>query len=329
MKKKGFTLIELIAVLVILAILALIVTPLVMNIIRKSKLAADKRSIDGYGRAIELAIATYLLDGNEIPASIDQLAVEYSGNKVECSTTKINSDATVFLANCKVSSRDVPGYTYGHDKSSENIEYNIGDEVTYKGEDYYVIENSGINKFTVTLLKKNPLTVNEVSQNGIGYINKYTSISKGAAYNQNGYGGMTYYSSQTCGYVNDSWVRTECFTNYNDSDIKHGVDSWAVATIDEEDLVEARLITKDELVNNLGYEQDPTVATQMIPNQVNTPSWVYNTQYSYWTMTQFEDSVLGVWGVDDSGELDDVGVSNHCNYVVRPVITIQKIALSI
>ena len=35
MKKKAFTLIELIAVLVILAILALIVTPLVMNIIRK------------------------------------------------------------------------------------------------------------------------------------------------------------------------------------------------------------------------------------------------------------------------------------------------------
>ena len=34
-KRKGFTLIELIAVLVILAILALIVTPLVMNIIRE------------------------------------------------------------------------------------------------------------------------------------------------------------------------------------------------------------------------------------------------------------------------------------------------------
>ena len=36
-KEKGFTLIELVAVLVIMAILALIVTPLVMNIIRKAK----------------------------------------------------------------------------------------------------------------------------------------------------------------------------------------------------------------------------------------------------------------------------------------------------
>ena len=51
-RKNGFTLIELIAVLVILAILALIVTPLVMNIIRKAKISADKRSIDAYGRSI-------------------------------------------------------------------------------------------------------------------------------------------------------------------------------------------------------------------------------------------------------------------------------------
>ena len=61
-KSKAFTLIELIAVLVIMAILALIDTPLVMNIIRKAKTAADKRSIDAYGRSIEIAIAGYLLD---------------------------------------------------------------------------------------------------------------------------------------------------------------------------------------------------------------------------------------------------------------------------
>lgn len=45
-KNKAFTLIELIAVLVILDILALIVTLLVMNIIRKARISADKRSID-------------------------------------------------------------------------------------------------------------------------------------------------------------------------------------------------------------------------------------------------------------------------------------------
>ena len=86
-KKKGFTLIELIAVLVIMSILALIVTPLVMSIIRKAKVSADKRSIDAYGRSIELAIAGYLLDNGTFPTSIDELIIEYSGEEVVCSTT--------------------------------------------------------------------------------------------------------------------------------------------------------------------------------------------------------------------------------------------------
>ena len=68
-KKKGFTLIELIAVLVIMAIIALIVTPLVLNIIRKARISADKRSVDAYGRSIEYAIATYLLDTGNFPTS--------------------------------------------------------------------------------------------------------------------------------------------------------------------------------------------------------------------------------------------------------------------
>ena len=79
-KKKGFTLIELIGVLVIMAIIVLIVTPLVMNIIRKARIVADKRSIDAYGRSIEYAIATFLLDTGNFPTSIGDLTIEYSGD---------------------------------------------------------------------------------------------------------------------------------------------------------------------------------------------------------------------------------------------------------
>ena len=75
--KNGFTLIELIAVLVILAIIALIVTPLVMNIVKKAKDSANKRSVDAYGKAVELAIATHLLDTGDYPTSLDNLKVEY------------------------------------------------------------------------------------------------------------------------------------------------------------------------------------------------------------------------------------------------------------
>ena len=114
-KKKAFTLIELIAVLVILAILALIVTPLVLNIIRKARISADKRSIDAYGRSIEYAIANYLLDKGTFPTSIEQLTIEYSGNKVLCETTQLNPDTTVYLENCTVAGREVD-YIYGKDK---------------------------------------------------------------------------------------------------------------------------------------------------------------------------------------------------------------------
>ena len=69
-KEKGFTLLELIALLVIMSILALIVTPLVMNIIRKVRISADKRSVDAYGRSIELAIAGYLLDTGKFPTDV-------------------------------------------------------------------------------------------------------------------------------------------------------------------------------------------------------------------------------------------------------------------
>ena len=100
--KKGFTLIELVAVLVIMAIIALIVTPLVMSIIRKAKIAADKRSVDAYGRSIELAIAGYLMDTGTFPTSIEQLTIEYSGDEVVCSTTQLNGDSSVYLAGCTV-----------------------------------------------------------------------------------------------------------------------------------------------------------------------------------------------------------------------------------
>ena len=64
-----------------------------MNIIRNARISADKRSIDVYGCSIELAIATYLLDNVDFPTDISELAIEYTGDEVECSTTQLNNDS--------------------------------------------------------------------------------------------------------------------------------------------------------------------------------------------------------------------------------------------
>ena len=333
-KKTAFTLIELIAVLVIMAILALIVTPLVMNIIRKAKIAADKRSIDAYGRSIELAIAGYLLDNGTFPTSIGELTIEYSGDEVVCSTTQLNDDSSVYLAGCTVGGRSVENYTYGKEEAGPTYTaYSVGDEVTYNNVDYYVIKDSSSSEVNVTLLKKTPLTVAEVNQfGGVGtannHVNMYVTSDTTASYYQtakdvNGYGGMAYYSSATCGYS----TIEGCTTDYAQSEVKYVVDAWAAAKVPS-GLQSSRLITIDDLEDNLGYEQDPSVATQKVPNPTNTPSWVYSNDYWYWTGSQYEDSASYVWYVGSSGSVGTNGVVN-LSYVVRPVIVLSKSNLSL
>ena len=106
MKKKAFTLIELIAVLVILAILALIVTPLVMNIIKKARVAADRRSIDAYGRSVELAISSYLMDTGTFPTDLSILNVEYTGSTVICNVMSMKENGGLYLSECTVNNKN-------------------------------------------------------------------------------------------------------------------------------------------------------------------------------------------------------------------------------
>ena len=331
MKKKGFTLIELIAVLVIMAILALIVTPLVMSIIRKVRVSADKRSIDAYGRSIELAVASYLLDTGKFPTDLSQLTIEYSGNRVECSTTQLNPDSSVYLTGCTVGGKSVD-YAYGEDKNPPTYEvYNVGDEVTYNGVDYYVIKNSGEQEESITLLKAEPLTVAEVNTyGGVGtannHVNRYINLSKDTAFNKNGYGGMAYYTSETCGYSGNSG----CTTYYEQSEIKYIVDAWATDKTDNSDLVEdatgykVRLITYEELTTNLGYIA--TEGTRAINSNSEVPNFIYNNNYSYWTMSAYDNSRYA-WFISEQGLLHSYNTVNTCG-TVRPVIVLSKSAIS-
>lgn len=303
-KEKGFTLIELIAVLVIMAILALIVTPLVMSIIKKAKVSADKRSIDAYGRSVELAIAGYLLDNGDFPTSIDQLTIEYSGEEVVCSTTQLNSDSSVYLAGCTVGGRSVEGYTYGKEETTPTptyTAYSVGDQVTYNNINYYVIKDSSTSEETVTLLKAEPLSYSDVQT--------YSSGTGAQTSDQNGYGGMQYHSESN---------------SYATSYVKTTVDAWKTAQAPAAS--EARLITTDDASENLGYEWFDNGSVALWQKTESTPSWVYNSNYSYWTMSQYNDSASDVWSVNYDGRLDDDDVSY--DRVVRPVITLSKSNLS-
>ena len=155
------------------------------------------------------------------------------------------------------------------------------------------------------------------------------------AYDKNGYGGMAYYTSTTCGHPTagtNTYVTTGCTTDYAQSEVKYVVDGWALDKFQSSDLkadatgYSARLITYDDLTDNLGYEQASSGTINPSTNGETTPSWVYNSNYSYWTMSQYNDSVFDVWYVNNNGNVSNGNVSNGSG-VVRPVVTLLKSAL--
>ena len=82
MNKKAFTLIELLAVIVVLGILALIVTPILINVVKDSNEKSYKLSADGYISAVNDYILSNQLDGKKVENgkyNIKNLDVKISG----------------------------------------------------------------------------------------------------------------------------------------------------------------------------------------------------------------------------------------------------------
>ena len=130
--KKGFTLVELLAVIVILAVIALITIPAVMRMIDSSTMNSYRRSVDLYGGAISQAVVSYQSDmvekGQSINVTFDNIEpyIEYEGNDVDCKIKQIYSDKTILLTECSV------------DEELVVAEKNKG----YSDENYYYYTNS-------------------------------------------------------------------------------------------------------------------------------------------------------------------------------------------
>ena len=329
-KNKGFTLVELIAVLVILAFIALIVTPLVMNIVKKAKHSANERSVDAYGKALELSVANYLLEHKEYPTTLEGLKVEYTGSEVNCLIKTLNEDGSIYLSECSVggievkNSKEEDGYYHYGKTSGAFRSYKVGDVVIYNGINFYVIEASDKKTDTVKLLKKEPLKTTEMgslisSTEILNYVDSSEEFLK-----------VPYYAKDNCVSGGDT---SGCTTDYNVSSVKQVVDVWANAKLTISDLKEdslgykTRLITYNELINNLGYAFEQVCTADCYQTTIidNVPTWVYNDNYAYWTMSAYEDSDLSVWRVQSNGGLSEFGVAN--SNIVRPVITLLKSAI--
>ena len=153
MNKKGFTLIELLAIIVILAIIAVITVPIILNIIDEARKGAEKNSVIGYGKAVELAYTQYQYDkslgttpnthaataeektesntnkdGKVITVTIDSvdvdLKVDFDGDKVVCTPTGTDKNTIeagkVSLKGCAVNGSTTTTYNYAEGKATKN-----------------------------------------------------------------------------------------------------------------------------------------------------------------------------------------------------------------
>ena len=204
MKNKGFTLMELLAVIVILAIIALIATPIILNIIKNSKEESEKRSIEMYADSLKNSIAKYQLSGKKLEvnklettdgrnfANIENFKVEYDGNVV-CKIIEVYEDGNIYLDKCKVND-SVKEYKYGKkqltsisfaEDSWETIAENVkaGNLTNYKVGDKKTIKLNGeqdiAGEYTVRIANlSTPSECNDAgfSQTACGFVVEFEDI---------------------------------------------------------------------------------------------------------------------------------------------------------
>ena len=290
----------------------------------------NEEYIDMYGDALKVASLAYYQEHNSKVSDYTTLDIDYKGKEVSCDVT-INYDGTIYLENCTVAGNQEENHIYGEIKTRP---YSLGEQVTYNNVDYYVINDSTESDSSVTLLKAEPLSVAEVNlYGGVGtsnnHVNMHTnaSIQSESAKDISGYGGMQYYTSETCGYVvKDRLVNvsTGCTTDYAQSEIKYVVDAWAEEKVPN-GLEEARLITKSE------YEvmtSEVIIQTPTDPIVQTTPQfdWMCSNEYSYW-IYPYTDSSSSSGAIDTIGRFGNYSIYSNA-FVVRPVIVLNKSSLN-
>ena len=112
-------------------------------------------------------------------------------------------------------------------------------------------------------------------------------------------------------------------TDYSTSTVKQVVDAWKNTAVKSGDSAIARLISLSDLTDNLGYEYYERGTTSGYNKVENTPTWVYNSNYRYWTMSSNVDSSI-IWDIYYDGNFGGTAVTN--GDMVRPILELNKSA---
>ena len=329
-KNKGFTLVELLAVIVILALIALIATPIILNVINDAKKQAAKDSAYGYMDAVEKYIVSSELedksikDGTYSVEDLNSMGVSVKGSTPDNGTIKIESKT--------VKSYDI-------------------------GIDGYAVSNGKVEKVSTTKSFKNGTAV---------YYNPETEnkCSKEEAKSTTGTkrGCMKWYvfndkeGNATVNVILDH--NTTAGVAYNSTGSNSEMKEVKIKL--EEDTKDwkktARLITANEvakITENTGFDAstenqdwfylDSNNQTQIASSTNKSKyAWLFDytnectnygcnkpdsSNWGYWTSTSYKDNSTYAWHVYRVGSLYNYYVFDNA-IGVRPVITISKSNIS-
>ena len=320
-KNKGFTLVELLAVIVILALIALIATPIILNVINDAKKQAAKDSAYGYMDAVEKYI---------VSSELEDKSIKDGTYRVEELNKKISvKGSTPDNGNIEIKNSSVKSYDIGIDG--------------------YEVNNGEVKKVSTTKSFKNGTAV---------YYNPETEnkCSKEEAKSTTGTkrGCMKWYvfndkeGNATVNVILDhnTTANVEYNSTGNNSEMKEVADALKKDTRTWKNT--ARLITANEIAKiteKTGF--DASKENQdwfcLDTNQPDTTSycakaqgtseyaWLFDYTYEctnygcntsdlstwgYWTSTSS-------WHVSRFGHLSNTN-ANYADSGVRPVITISK-----
>ena len=321
--KKAFTLVEIIAVLVILSIIVLISIPIVNSIIDKSKISANKRNIENYAHAIELAQAEYRLEHGFYTYDVNNLNIKYTGKEVICDEIALNENGSVYVNKCKIDGiyiEDLKSDTGYYSCGSIISDYKIGDEVTYNGIDFYVVKNSSKSDKYVTLLKKTPIKSVEVVD-----IIEGTEIYNKVDLNHT-YLEMQYYYHDQCRSMDN--ISDGCSNDYSISAVKQVIDGWGQKYLNTNDLLadkngyNYRLISNEDF-NNMVYTKMNSNGSVGYYSALEEVSILFKNSSTF-TMIPYEDSSVSIFRIGSSGASEIMACFNG---YLRPVITLKKSAI--
>lgn len=296
MNKKAFTLIELLAVIIILGVLAVIIAPKINNTIKEAEKNTHMTSIEGL-----IKTATYKYSNNDVTGKVNKNIfidyknnlntnyLEYSGDKPEEGIVSITSTGAIALAirfedYCYIKnyeSEDITVIDYNEatcviDNLIKNENYTTGDAISYGGYDWHVISDDGEN-LTLLMDETGSLKLPEDPNNNLD-----TTIG----------------SMQHC--IEDNDPRTDCDTN----GINH-IYSWDKSLI-------------QEYLNDTFYDDlTDKIGNELVEEQVCVdPSINNSTEYSYGGYLKSEIDKINATFAESP-----VTCNNYGNYKVRLITT--------